>query len=211
MLTVIHNLLSDSMESNAYLVISDRVCVIDPGINPQRVLNHISDYHIGIDLLINTHHHYDHVGANSGVLKSGKIESCCHILDAKALETGDDRYQLASNLGGSPVKHKVSRKLNDCDIIDLGKIRLEVLHTPGHTPGSICLYEPESKALFSGDTVFADGIGRVDFPGGSAEEMGESLRRLADFASKRGVKKLCSGHGGIGSGDDIVGACESFF
>jgi hydroxyacylglutathione hydrolase len=207
---VIIHLLSDSMESNAYLVVSDRVCVIDPGINPQRVLNHVSDYHIGIHVLINTHYHYDHVGANPGILKTGGIESCCHALDAPAIEDGVDGFQLASFLGGKAVKHRVERKLKGCDTIDLGKIKLEVLHTPGHTRGSICLFEPESKTLFSGDTIFADGIGRTDFMGGNDAEMARSLRKIREFALSRKVEVLCPGHGAIGDGADVLDVCESF-
>jgi len=63
--------------------------------------------------------------------------------------------------------------------VTVGGHILEVIYTPGHSPGSICLYEPESKSLFSGDTIFSDGgIGRTDFPGGSMEELVESIRRI---------------------------------
>jgi hydroxyacylglutathione hydrolase len=208
---VIHSLLSDSVESNAYLVVSDKVCVIDPGIDHARVLNHKVEYSIGIDVLINTHCHFDHVGANPKVLESGSVSALSHGLDAIALESGDDSLQLASLFGSRAVKHKVDRMLSDGDVVDLGSVTLEVLHTPGHTKGSICLYEPDSKSLFSGDTVFSDGVGRTDFKGGSVYELEESLKKLMSLVEKRGVEKLYPGHGQTGTGDDIKKVYDMFF
>ncbi|MFH1055350.1 MAG: MBL fold metallo-hydrolase [Candidatus Altiarchaeota archaeon] len=208
---MIRSLLSDSVESNAFLVVSDKVCVIDPGIDHARVLNHKVEYSIGMDVLINTHCHFDHVGANPRVLESGSVSALCHGLDAIALESGDDSLQLASLFGSPAVKHKVDRMLSDGDIVDLGGASLEVIHTPGHTRGSICLYEPESKSLFSGDTVFSDGVGRTDCKGGSIYELEESLKKLMQLSEERGIEKLYPGHGQIGTGDDIKKVYKMFF
>jgi len=203
--------MSDSMECNAYIVVGDHVCVIDPGINPARVLNHSRDYNIRIDVLINTHCHFDHVGANPGVLDSGLVEACCHVSDAAALEKGDGGLQLSGLFGAEAVVHGVDRVLGDGDVVDLGGVVLEVLHTPGHTPGGICLFEPESGGLFTGDTVFVGGVGRTDFKGGSWDELEESVRRLVGFAGERNVRCIYPGHGPAGSGADIGAVYETYF
>ena len=199
------------MESNAYLVLGDRVCVVDPGINPSKVLNHSRDYNIRMKVLINTHCHFDHIGANPDILKSGKISAYCHELEASVYEKGDDSMQLAGLFGMEPVMHPIDRTLSDGDIIDLGGVTLEVVHTPGHTPGSICLLEPESGYLITGDTVFADGVGRTDFRGGSVDELEQSVRKLSAFVKERGVKRILPGHGPEAGLDVIEKNLETFF
>jgi glyoxylase-like metal-dependent hydrolase (beta-lactamase superfamily II) len=87
-----------------------------------------------------------------------------------------------------------TRLLNDGDKLELGELTLEIIHTPGHTPGSVCLYDRRYKFLFSGDTIFLDGIGRVDLPGGNEKAMRDSLGRIG----KLGVKELFPGHGESG-------------
>ena len=208
---MIHTLLSDSYESNAYVVASDRVCVIDPGIDPQRVLKHKCEYSIGTDVLINTHCHFDHVGANLGILGIGGVKAACHEYDAGAIETGDGSLQLAGLFGREAIRHWVDRRMRDGDVVDLGGIILEVIHTPGHTPGSMCLYEPESKSLFTGDTVFADGVGRTDLKGGSIDDLEESVRKLVDLADERGIEKIYPGHGNTTTGEEIKKIYETYF
>jgi hydroxyacylglutathione hydrolase len=209
--SVIYCLEGFSAESNAYFVVSDKACVIDPGIDPVRVLNHSRDYNIRIDVLINTHCHFDHVGANLGVLSSGKVDAFCHPVEAPALEKGDGSLQLSGLFGMEPVCHRVDRVLSDGDIVDLGGVTLEVIHTPGHTAGSICLFEPESKSLFSGDTVFADSVGRTDFKGGSSYELERSVRRLAGFAAERDVANVYPGHGQAFDAGNIGQILEVYF
>jgi hydroxyacylglutathione hydrolase len=208
---VIQSLLSRSSESNAYIVVSDKVCVIDPGIDPQRVLNQIRDYNIRIDVLINTHCHFDHVGANPGVLKSGSVKAMCHEFDAMALESGDGSLQLSNLFDCDPVKHTVDRSLSDGDVVDLGGLALEVIHTPGHTAGGVCLFEPESRSLFTGDTVFTDSIGRTDLKGGSYTDLEASVRRLAEFSLERDVGKVYPGHGSVFPGGGIMEVLETYF
>ena len=208
---MINAFLSDSAESNAYIVSAGRTCLIDSGISPLKVLNHIRDYNIRIDTLINTHCHFDHVGGNLKILSLGKIEACCHESDAKAIEAGDASYQMSDLFGEQPMMHPVGRKLKDGDYIDLDGVILEVIHTPGHTRGSICLYEPQTKSLFSGDTVFQSSVGRTDLKGGSMYDLERSLNKLTFLVEERGVDKLYPGHGETGCGDDIKKAFKLFF
>ena len=85
----------------------------------------------------------------------------------------------------------VDRKFKDGDVFEWEPVKFEILITPGHTPGGMCLYDKEKKVLFSGDTVFPGGsMGRVDFPGGSSKDMRASLNRLAALD----VEILCAGH-----------------
>jgi len=134
-----------------------------------------------------------------------------HEDDAEAVEKGLDEFVLAGLFGEGPVKIKVSKRLKKGDVVNLEGSNLEVIHTPGHTPGSICLYEPKSKSLLTGDTVFADGVGRTDFPGGSIEELRKSIERLIKLKETRGVKKIYPGHGPTADGDSIKKVYDMFF
>lgn len=134
-----------------------------------------------LSLIVNTHNHYDHVGGNRYL----DLEIAMHQEDVIPFEGGDDMATAACMFGRSMGKMKVDRKLKAGDRIG----KYEVLHTPGHTPGGICLYDGET--LISGDTVFAGGgFGRIDL-GGNLNDMINSLNRLG----KLEVKNLLPGHG----------------
>ncbi|MCX6694780.1 MAG: MBL fold metallo-hydrolase [Candidatus Altiarchaeota archaeon] len=166
------------MECNAYFVVGQRVALIDPGINPRRVLDKGREYNIKLNCFINTHCHFDHIGAAPALLRMG-VESMAHELDSAAIESGDDDLVLGGLFGKKPLECRIGRKLRGGDEVDLGGgCVLEVVHTPGHTPGSVCLYEPVTKSLFTGDTVFADGVGRTDFMGGDLVQTEEERKMV---------------------------------
>lgn len=134
-----------------------------------------------LSIIVNTHNHYDHIGGN----RFFDLDIAMHSQDAVALEMGDDDAIMASMFGRSIKGMKVAKKLEEGDLIH----DFQVLHTPGHTRGGICLYNGET--LISGDTVFAGGgFGRMDI-GGDVADMKESLERL----NKLDVKYLLPGHG----------------
>ena len=108
-------------------------------------------------------------------------------------------------------KVSVDWKLKDGDLVDLGGLVLEVIHTPGHTQGCVCFYEPISKSLFSGDTVFADGVGRTDFAGGSLGDLKKSVERLIVLHKERGVGTVYPGHGPLFRGEDLKGIYKESF
>jgi len=85
-----------------------------------------------------------------------------------------------------------------------------VIHTPGHTKDSICLYEKNTKSLFSGDTIFVDGVGRTDFPTGNFSLLKKSVEKLVELEKIHGIKKLYPGHGQIGTGRDIIKIYEEY-
>lgn len=138
--------------------------------------------------VINTHGHFDHIGGN-GYFINAKVK--IHEKDAKILEKGDEIRSVADFFNGKLKPRKVDVKLRDGDIINAGGMRLKVIHTPGHTQGSICLYDENKKILFSGDTIFANGIGRTDLPGSNSEAMKSSIEGL----QKLKVEKILPGHG----------------
>ena len=147
--------------------------VIDPGDEPDRILYALAESNLAVKLIINTHGHFDHVGANKTLKEVTAAPILIHPLDAPMLS------QLASSAAGWGMSADNSpppdRELQDGDEVIFGKITLKVLHTPGHTPGGISLHTDDE--VFVGDTLFAGSIGRTDFPGGSFETLKESIQQ----------------------------------
>lgn len=133
--------------------------------------------------IINTHEHFDHIGGNrkfKELLEKRNIEVtfAAHAVAADAIEKGNDYVILSYAYGRRFTPHDVDVRLKDGSILGVGGRELRVIHTPGHTAGSLCLYEPREKVLFTGDTLFKGTVGRTDLPTGSFEELVESLKKL---------------------------------
>ena len=127
-----------------------------------------------LKLIVSTHRHWDHIGDNAAVATSTGASIAVHALDRHGLERPQPLW------APFPIAPSVPAiELAEGGLVTFGSIRLEVLHTPGHTEGSVCLLEREAGLLLSGDTLFAGGWGRVDLPGGSSAAMVESIGRLA--------------------------------
>ena len=140
-----------------------------------------------LKLIVTTHGHWDHFGENAAVAEHTGAPIAVHALDAHRLT---DPQPLWAPFEIPPCVPAVD--LAEGGEIRFGDIRLTVLHTPGHTEGSVCLWSPDEGLLFSGDTLFASGWGRTDLPGGSPEQLVESLARLATFDDPLAV---LPGHG----------------
>jgi glyoxylase-like metal-dependent hydrolase (beta-lactamase superfamily II) len=135
--------------------------VIDPGDEARRILSALQKQALQLKYIINTHGHFDHVGANKALKDLTGAPVLIHEGDAPMLA------HLSASAGVWGMRAQDSpadRLLKDGDRVTFGQITLEVIHTPGHSPGGISLYTP--KVLFVGDTLFAGSIGRTDFPGG---------------------------------------------
>ena len=138
-------------------------------------------------LIVSTHGHWDHAGDNAALAAHSGAPIAVHPRDAHMLTDPKPLY------APFPIPPSVPAvELAEGGVIRFGSLRLDVLHTPGHTGGSVCLLAREEGLLFTGDTLFASGWGRVDLPGGSAEEMVESLRRLGRLDDRLAI---LPGHG----------------
>lgn len=164
---------------NAVYVVADargEAIVIDPSFGERQVLEAVRAHGLRIVEILNTHGHPDHTYGDAAVKAATGAPLAIHRLDA---------YRLARNAASVmeffPASHPLvsaERSLEEGDAARLADLRLVVLHTPGHTEGSVCFHLSDENVLFSGDTLFNAGLGRVDLPGGDAASMMRSLRRL---------------------------------
>jgi glyoxylase-like metal-dependent hydrolase (beta-lactamase superfamily II) len=129
-----------------------------------------------LKLIVSTHGHWDHIGDNAAVADHTGAEIAVHALDRHRLTSPQPLYAPFEIPPSVPAVD-----LAEGGVIRFGEIRLQVLHTPGHTEGSVCLLAADDGLLFSGDTLFAGGWGRIDLPGGDEAEMVASLARLASL------------------------------
>ena len=127
-----------------------------------------------LKLIVSTHGHWDHIGDNAAVAAHTGAEIAVHALDRERLTRPQPLYAPFEIPPSVPAV-----ELAEGGVVRFGSIRLRVLHTPGHTAGSVCLQADDEGLLFSGDTLFAGGWGRVDLPGGDPDAMVESIGRLA--------------------------------
>jgi hydroxyacylglutathione hydrolase len=140
-----------------------------------------------LKLIVSTHGHWDHIGDNAALAAHTAAEIAVHPLDRHRLETPQPLWAPFEIPPSVPAV-----ELAEGGEIRFGEIRLRVLHTPGHTEGSVCLQSADDGMLLSGDTLFAGGWGRTDLPGGDAEALVESLVRLLDLEDP---VRVLPGHG----------------
>lgn len=184
-------------DAESYLI-NDKI-LIDTGINSQNLIEAIEKV-INIEelkLIILTHCHFDHSYAAKKIAEKSGAKIAIHTDDADSLY--DKKLSASSAFNQDAPAFKPDILLNDKEKIEIGNNEyLEVIHTPGHTPGCICLYEPKSKSLFSGDTVFPNGsIGRSDLPGGDSSTLIKSIEKLTELD----VEIMYPGHGETTSHD----------
>lgn len=167
------------LQTNCYLLgdpHTKQAVVIDPGGDCERIVRHIQELDFKLVAILNTHGHFDHV------LDAWKLQK---RLGGKIYMNPKDESLLSDPMVGmgaffgsasTPPAAKIDQPLKEGDLLSFGSIKLEVLETPGHTPGHISLYFPGAKIIFVGDTLFAGSIGRTDFPGGSFDALIRSVR-----------------------------------
>jgi hydroxyacylglutathione hydrolase len=159
----------------AYLVgdtVTGDALVIDPADNAQEIIAVAKQNKLQINYIINTHGHVDHIGGNAEMQK---------LTGAKIIVHEDDAIMLTSTpammlkMFGAKQSPPADILVKDGMIISTGNIELKVIHTPGHSPGGICLFTP--GYVFTGDTLFVEAVGRTDLPGGSWQIMYDSIQK----------------------------------
>ncbi len=168
-------------QTNCYLLWgeqSETCAVIDPGDGPEQVLQAAAQQGKRIEAILLTHAHFDHVGGVRAIAE----QTGCRVF----LCTAD--CAMPQQLTAGPLYY--TDAYGEGSTLQLAGLGIRVMHTPGHTPGSVCLLA--DGALFSGDTLFADSCGRTDLPGGSWTQLAQSLKRLRDI---RGDWQVYPGHG----------------
>jgi glyoxylase-like metal-dependent hydrolase (beta-lactamase superfamily II) len=163
-------------DTNAYLVwdgSAPEALVLDPGMNStDSLVARAAANGLRVHLIANSHGHIDHIFDNGPLKRATNAPLAIHP---------DDAYRLdgRNNYGFEIEQVTAERQLREGERVEVGRLAFEVLHTPGHTEGSVCLYEPTHRLLLAGDVLFAGSYGRTDLPGGDSAAMVESLARLA--------------------------------
>lgn len=147
--------------------------IVDPGGDAQEILRLVEKHRLRIKYIIVTHGHFDHIGALAEVKEETGAQVAIHKGDQDMLT--NPGKSLASIVGGNRNITNPDVLLEDEAILEVGSLRLEIIHTPGHTPGGICI-KIEESTLLSGDTLFAGSIGRTDLPGGDYDALIDSIK-----------------------------------
>jgi glyoxylase-like metal-dependent hydrolase (beta-lactamase superfamily II) len=173
---IIERVVVSPFATNCYIVGSESSregIIIDPGDEAKVILKKVTDLGLDIKLIVLTHGHIDHIGALKDIKEATGAAIAIHTDDAQSLRgKGSLIISLVSGLS-YPKPPPPDRLLKDGDSLDVADLHFRVLHTPGHTPGGICL--AGEGVVFSGDTLFNFGIGRTDLPGGSYRQLMENI------------------------------------
>ena len=151
-----------------------RFLVIDPGGDGDRILKRLEELGLNLELIVNTHGHFDHIGGNEYLKQKTGAKLYIHADDAEMLTEPEKNLSSLFDPGSLIISPPADIILHDGDRMEIGAHVFYVIHTPGHTKGSICLKMED--CLFAGDTLFADSIGRTDLPGGSYSEIMNSIK-----------------------------------
>lgn len=189
----IHALVLGALSTNCYIIEDEKTkkcAVIDPADSCEAILSEIRKHGLSLEMIILTHVHFDHMEALSELYEKSGAVVYAGSDDIPALS--HPALNLSSSFGNPIVFDGPVSELCEGDIVRLGDTEITVMETPGHTPGSVCLFCKKENVVFSGDTVFQGSIGRTDFPGGSFTAIIRSLKRVLSLDKDC---MLFSGHG----------------
>jgi len=188
---IIKRLAVGPLETNAYIVgdeVTKKAIIVDPGDEPDRILDEVKSDKLEIEFIICTHAHFDHIGAAGDIKKETGAKILLHKNDLETYGLAKDQAAFwGYSMDEVPQPDDF---IDEGDEIKVGNLSFKVLHTPGHSKGGICLHG--EGVIITGDTIFQGSVGRTDFPGGSIEELKKSFRRIIDLPENT---KVYSGHG----------------
>lgn len=188
---IIDSIVTGSFVENTWLLGDDvnrHAVIFDPGDNVSSIVGKIDELKLTPVFILNTHAHPDHLGAAAELQKRYDLPFALH---EKELDIFNSAKNIAQYLGIQNFQlPEVTTLLSDGQVLEVNSMHLQVLHTPGHTPGSVCYIT--DKHLFAGDTLFRGSVGRTDLPGGSLKQLNESLLRLSQLNPDT---KVYPGHG----------------
>jgi glyoxylase-like metal-dependent hydrolase (beta-lactamase superfamily II) len=187
--------------SSTYLFTGKVNLLVDPGLsfNAENLKSQMEEDGFDwkkLNLIINTHLHPDHCEGNSAFIKEGTLLAFHQEEERFFKGFGRQFFEL---FGLKPPDFKTDFFLQEGDLI-LGEKKIHIYHTPGHSPGSICLYFPDTRCLVSGDLIFSGGVGRTDFPGGDGTLLKQSIERMETL----NINYLLPGHGEIIQGSKEI-------
>jgi len=188
---LIKNIVVGPLQVNCFIIaddVSKEAVVIDPGDEPDMILDILKKNGLTIQYIICTHGHFDHVGAVSDIKKETGAKVALHKDELKIYSAALDMAAFWGYDIERPPEPDML--LTDGDAVEFGGIRLNVLHTPGHSPGCICLYG--DGIVITGDTIFAGSVGRTDLYGGDEKKLKESFKRLMSLPENI---RVLPGHG----------------
>lgn len=166
------------IEENCYIALDEdsrQGLIIDPGNEAEKIFSLVQGEKIEVQAILLTHGHWDHIGAVEELRQ--KLGVTVHIHGDDAAMLTDSRQNLYAYMGGGRMEGRPADKVfREGAVFSCGGFDFKVIHTPGHTPGGSCFYSEKAGVLFSGDSLFAEEIGRCDFPGGSLTSLVSSLK-----------------------------------
>lgn len=180
------------LQANCYFLIQDKECVIiDAGDSADFILEEISRNNLKVKALIATHGHFDHVMAVGELKMSLNVPFYISSKDRFLLDRVEESAKYF--LGHTPVVIPISDTIDFTEVLRIKNFELKIIPSPGHTPGSVCIYSKEEGVLFTGDTLFKDGIGRYDFSYSNKKELQISINQLIEVLPEETL--VYPGHG----------------
>ncbi len=178
---IVKSMVLGEIQTNTYIAYDDEIgeaIIVDPAASEDRIAEKITELGVKPVAILLTHGHFDHIGA---------VEELRNRYDIKVYAYEEERDILGTDANlaimmGKRMSIKADEYLKDLQIFELGGVRYQVIHTPGHTKGSCCYYVDREKVLFSGDTMFCQSYGRTDFPTGSYGQLMNSIQRLLQLS-----------------------------
>lgn len=187
--------MSGDDSATSYIVYNEKkeAVLIDPSFKASKIVKWLKEESINLLAILLTHGHFDHI---EGIEEVKKSFSCPIYIEKNDEVLLDNPYKNGSVLFGKYVQVvEKTENLWDEETLHFSDIEVQVIHTPFHTPGSVCFYFPKIQSLFTGDTLFYRSIGRTDLPLGNAKDVANSLLKLKKLYETNGDMKVYPGHG----------------